>query len=518
MKAVELTAAVAGRVSSGYAGPDRRGIVAGLASRQAKVGAIWILASEVALPFAGVGAIMLVPGAPAAAAAVGAADTAVTAFVVTAAVLLFRRRVVGDAASVLLSAAAFLGGVLFVPASHLDGVNSGAAAAVRAAAVTLMLGCAVGSLAVPEIWARLRPTVVVAATTAAAVCIALTLALTPVAATMRLDAEGSTVAYGIEATACAVVAVALFVAGCRRRHLLLVGAGAAVVSIGANRVAHLVLDPGVTGAWTALPALLLLVGAVSFLLVAGADLRLALDMVVNHDLRGRRRWEAAESELAHARRVYHGRAHDITGILTAVDGSLFVLGRDAGSLQQQQRDTLITAMRDQVQHLRSLLTGAGDTARTYDLPELLHGVIAVHASDGRVVEITASPALAVLGHPDRVARIISNLLANASAHAPEAHIAIRVSSERRAHGDMVEITVADDGPGMTDSEMAHAFERGWRGERARGIPGSGLGLAQCVTLATAEGGDISLAPTNPDGPAEHRGLSARVIVPRRCSA
>jgi signal transduction histidine kinase len=296
----------------------------------------------------------------------------------------------------------------------------------------------------------------------------------------------------------------------------MVGAGAALLSIAGNRLAHLFVD-SMSGAWPALPSFLLLIGAVGFLLVSGADLRLAFDVVVNHDVRGRRRWEAAESELARARRFYRGRAHDVTGILSAVDGSLFVLGRDTGSLQDRQRDQLITAMREQVQHLRSLLSGEGDAARPYDVGELIRGIVAVHTSAGRAVDVRVEPSLIVHGHPDRVASIVNNLLANAAAHAPGSRVALGVTREHTRDGDLVAITVSDDGPGLAESELAAACEPGWRGRHAHDTPGSGLGLAQCVALVELEGGDLTLGVTNPSAAPQHRGLTVCVRLPGRCA-
>ena len=53
------------------------------------------------------------------------------------------------------------------------------------------------------------------------------------------------------------------------------------------------------------------------------------------------------------------------------------------------------------------------------------------------------------------------------------------STRRRA---LIRVWKARKGPGLTDEESAHAFERFWRGRRDR--LGSGLGLA--IVKATAE--------------------------------
>jgi signal transduction histidine kinase len=86
---------------------------------------------------------------------------------------------------------------------------------------------------------------------------------------------------------------------------------------------------------------------------------------------------------------------------------------------------------------------------------------------------------------------------------------------RPAGGPGVEIAVADTGPGIPEEEMAHVFDRLYRGHTARtGAPtGAGLGLAIVASLTRAMGGDVAVtsAPgegttftvTLPGPPAEH---------------
>jgi signal transduction histidine kinase len=58
----------------------------------------------------------------------------------------------------------------------------------------------------------------------------------------------------------------------------------------------------------------------------------------------------------------------------------------------------------------------------------------------------------------------------------------------------VEVTVADDGPGVPEAVGAAVFEPGRRADPADGHDGAGLGLALARRLARAAGGDIELAP------------------------
>jgi two-component system OmpR family sensor kinase len=107
----------------------------------------------------------------------------------------------------------------------------------------------------------------------------------------------------------------------------------------------------------------------------------------------------------------------------------------------------------------------------------------------RPIEITLEPAT-VIGDRDRLRQIVDNLLSNIRAHAgPETPVQVTLS---RANGT-AEITVADSGPGLTEDEASHVFERFYRadGSRARASGGVGLGLAIVAAVAQAHGGDVS---------------------------
>ncbi len=54
------------------------------------------------------------------------------------------------------------------------------------------------------------------------------------------------------------------------------------------------------------------------------------------------------------------------------------------------------------------------------------------------------------------------------------------------------LEVADNGPGIAEADIPHLFEELYRGENARGLPGSGLGLALVRTIAALHGGFIDV--------------------------
>jgi signal transduction histidine kinase len=87
-----------------------------------------------------------------------------------------------------------------------------------------------------------------------------------------------------------------------------------------------------------------------------------------------------------------------------------------------------------------------------------------------------------------VERIVTPLLENAGRYART-----RVDLGARRAGDRVEITVADDGPGVPAEARDAVFEPGTRMPGRNGHGGAGLGLALSRRLARAAGGDVTVA-------------------------
>jgi signal transduction histidine kinase len=124
------------------------------------------------------------------------------------------------------------------------------------------------------------------------------------------------------------------------------------------------------------------------------------------------------------------------------------------------------------------------------------------AGEARLQLEAAGPVKARVGR-DRVAQVIDNLVSNALRHAPESSV-ITVSATRAA-GGLVELRVADEGPGMTSEQKVRAFDRFWRAGSGSG--GSGLGLAIVQRLVEVDGGTVELRDA-PGG-----GLEAVVRLP-----
>jgi signal transduction histidine kinase len=109
----------------------------------------------------------------------------------------------------------------------------------------------------------------------------------------------------------------------------------------------------------------------------------------------------------------------------------------------------------------------------------------------------------ILGDPVLLAQAIGNLIDNAVKFTPGNG---RVAVETRLRDDgAVEITVADNGPGIPDPEKPKVTERFYRGDLSRGTPGVGLGLSLVGAVAKLHVGSLELTDNHP-------GLRARMIL------
>jgi signal transduction histidine kinase len=176
--------------------------------------------------------------------------------------------------------------------------------------------------------------------------------------------------------------------------------------------------------------------------------------------------EAIDDGLADAAE-YVPALHEQVGVLSGLVDDLFELARiDAGVLTLRLETAAIDGVVDSC--LRSLRAEA--RARRVSL-------------ESRV----ETPPPKVTCAPDKVERVLYNLLTNALRHTPaDGSIAVVVQPS----GDVITVAVEDTGAGVDEETAKRMFDRFWRGESSRTTPGSGLGLAIARGLVEAHGGRI----------------------------
>jgi two-component system sensor histidine kinase BaeS len=111
----------------------------------------------------------------------------------------------------------------------------------------------------------------------------------------------------------------------------------------------------------------------------------------------------------------------------------------------------------------------------------------------------------VLVDRQRIEQVFLNLLANAIRHTPEGGT---ISISAAEHSGGVLTSVCDTGPGLTETDLAHVFDRFYRADDARvSDGGAGLGLSIAKALVDAQGGSI-WAENRPSG-----GACFHVLLP-----
>jgi len=114
-------------------------------------------------------------------------------------------------------------------------------------------------------------------------------------------------------------------------------------------------------------------------------------------------------------------------------------------------------------------------------------------SGGLIVAHVPDEATLVSADRDRVLQVLGNLIGNALKHARGAPIDISL----RRNGKDAIIAVRDKGPGITDAELPHVFDRYWSGRTRKG--GAGLGLSIAKGIVDAHGGKINVASKQGEG-------------------
>ena len=112
---------------------------------------------------------------------------------------------------------------------------------------------------------------------------------------------------------------------------------------------------------------------------------------------------------------------------------------------------------------------------------------------------------AIVVDRQRIEQVLLNLLANAIRHTPERG-SISISAVERPEG--IEVGICDSGPGLTETDLAHVFDRFYRAGDARtSNGGAGLGLSIAKALVDAHAGRI-WAENGPSG-----GACFHVVLP-----
>ena len=195
--------------------------------------------------------------------------------------------------------------------------------------------------------------------------------------------------------------------------------------------------------------------------------------------------------------------HEFRTPLTAIKLSVTTL-LAPDPVSSEARKELLTVINEETDRLNRLVGEAAEMAQLdAQQVELRRGAHAVReivdaarerskqALAGREVRLQIPETLPqVQVDLDRIAEVLVQLLENAAKYSP-VETPITITAE--PNGRMVNISVADRGPGIDDLEQALIFEKFYRGRDQRyRVQGTGMGLAIAKAIVEAHGGTIGV--------------------------
>jgi signal transduction histidine kinase len=134
-----------------------------------------------------------------------------------------------------------------------------------------------------------------------------------------------------------------------------------------------------------------------------------------------------------------------------------------------------------------------------DLPPLIEVLHKLYSE--RTITTTYPPHLVLPQDRDDLLELFGNLLDNACKSARD-NVQLTIVEE----ADGWTITIVDDGPGVTDEQIARLTERGMRFDESE--TGTGLGLAICKDICDSYDGDLAFENR------QKGGLEVSVFLPR----
>ncbi|WP_201278138.1 sensor histidine kinase [Scytonema millei] len=195
-------------------------------------------------------------------------------------------------------------------------------------------------------------------------------------------------------------------------------------------------------------------------------------------------------------------SHELRTPLTVVGGYADLLLRGVAKTPEEST-RLLRAMRREINRTERLvrdllLLVRSDRAATFemqavDLSELCTEIAAQFRlmMGQRVFQTAIAKKVVVLGDPDRIEQVLSNILDNAIRHTPEG---TRIDLRLKVIGNSAWIEIADTGRGIPTDFLSNIFERFHSSQQQ----GTGLGLAIARAIVEAHGGTI-LAFNQPMG-------------------
>jgi two-component system osmolarity sensor histidine kinase EnvZ len=211
--------------------------------------------------------------------------------------------------------------------------------------------------------------------------------------------------------------------------------------------------------------------------------------------------ERIERQMEQRTAMLAGISHDLRTVLTRLKLQLALAG-DKPELAGMAQD--VDDMQSMLEGYLAFAKGESEEdVGELRLSELLAKLQSDFAVHGKIMTYQIDGEDEIVVRPNAFTRLVSNLVFNAERYAQTLHIDAKHSAR------WLTLTLDDDGPGIPVEAREEVFKPFYRLDEARNLnaSGTGLGLSIARDIATAHGGNVTLA-TSPKG-----GLRAIVRVP-----
>jgi PAS domain S-box-containing protein len=241
---------------------------------------------------------------------------------------------------------------------------------------------------------------------------------------------------------------------------------------------------------------------------------------------------AAESANQSKSQFLANMSHELRTPLNAIIGYSEMLQEEAAEAGDDQYVPDLQKVHGAGRHLLGLINDILDLSKIeagkmdlfledFELRDVVDDVTAtiapLLARDGNRLEVKLPDALSMRADVIKLRQVLLNLLSNATKFSEQSVITLDAVHEPAADGapDMVRITVADRGIGMTPEQLERLFEAFAQAEEStsRRYGGTGLGLAISRRFCRMMGGDITVTSQPGHGSTFTVALPARVDRP-----
>jgi PAS domain S-box-containing protein len=200
-------------------------------------------------------------------------------------------------------------------------------------------------------------------------------------------------------------------------------------------------------------------------------------------------------------------AHELRTPLTSIRGfSELLLTRDLSRERQERyhhhindQSTQLANIIDDLLDISRLEAGRGLDLKLapVHMNALIEEVVDPFAEtmSDRAFRLDLQEDRPVKGDAFRLSQVVRNLVLNAVKYSPEGG---KITIKSRARGDMLDVSVADQGIGITEKQQNHLFEKFYRADPSS-TSGTGLGLVICKLIVEGHGGEIRVESRPDEG-------------------